>query len=125
VLATESSRPSKSASRVLFEGRSKDNDAFIRNISLKCDDRTDITIVIPDNKKKPVMALLDNNRRNKVEGVVLDEGRSGKWNTSFWDPKLDETFPLHGLHPDGKLMPTSMEQRCSPPSTPLKNFKCS
>jgi hypothetical protein len=71
-------------SRVLFEGRSKDNDAFIRNISLKCDDRTDITIVIPDNKKKPVMALLDINRRNKVEGVVLDEERSGKWNTSFW-----------------------------------------
>ena len=112
-------------SRVLFEGRSKNDDGFISNISLKCDERTDIIIVIPDDKKKPVMALLDINRRNKVEGVVLDEGRSGKWNTSYWDPKLDETFPLHGLHPDGKLMPSSMEQRCHPPSEPLKNFKCS
>jgi hypothetical protein len=112
-------------SRVLFEGRSKDNDAFIRNISLKCDDRTDITIVIPDDTKRPVMALIDLSRRDKVEGIVLDERRAGKWNTSYWDPKLDETFPLHGLHPDGELMPTSMEQRCRPPSKPLKNFKCS
>jgi hypothetical protein len=71
------------------------------------------------------MALIDLNRRNKVEGIVLDERRVGKWNTSFWDPKLDETFPLRGLHPDGKLMPTSMEQRCRAPTKPLKNFECS
>jgi S1-C subfamily serine protease len=111
-------------SRVLFEGRSKNNDAFIRNISLKCDERTDISIVIPDDKGKAVMALVDISRRNKVEGIVLDERRAGKWNTSFWDPKLEETFPLHGLHPEGELMPTSMEPRCRPPSKPLKNFKC-
>jgi S1-C subfamily serine protease len=111
--------------RVLFEGRSKSNDAFIRNISLKCDDRADVSIVIPDDKTKPVMALVDISRRNKVEGIVFDERRGGKWSTSFWDPKLDETFPLHGLHPDGELMPTSVEQRCRPPSIPLKNFKCS
>jgi S1-C subfamily serine protease len=111
--------------RVIFEGRSKENDSFIRNISLKCDDRADVTIVMPDDKKKPVMALVDISRRNKVEGIVLDERRTGKWSTSFWDPKLDETFPLHGLHPDGELMPTSMEQRCRLPSKPLKNFKCS
>jgi hypothetical protein len=69
--------------------------------------------------------LVDISRRNKVEGIVLDERRLGKWNTSFWDPKLDETFPLRGLHPDGELMPTRMEPRCRPPSKPLKNFKCS
>jgi S1-C subfamily serine protease len=112
-------------SRVLFEGRTKNDDGFIRNISLKCDDRADIAIVIPDDKNKPVMALIDMSRRNKVEGIVLDERRAGKWNTSFWDPKLDETFPLRGIHPDGELMPTSMEQRCRPPSKSLKNFKCS
>jgi S1-C subfamily serine protease len=111
--------------RVLFEGRSKENDAFIRNISLKCDDRADISIVVPDDKKKAVMALIDISRRNKVEGIVLDERRSGKWNTSFWDPKLDETFPLRGIHPDGELLPTTREPRCRPPSKPLKEFKCS
>jgi hypothetical protein len=61
------------------------------------------------NKKKPVMALVDISRRNKVEGIILDERRAGKWNTSFWDPKLEETFPLRGLHPEGKLLPTSTQ----------------
>jgi S1-C subfamily serine protease len=111
--------------RVLFEGRDKENTAFLRRISLKCDDRADIVIVVPDDKKKPVMALVDISRRNNVEGIVLDERRVGKWNTSFWDPKLEETFPLRGLHPSGAFMPTSMEPRCRAPSKPMKNFKCS
>ena len=112
-------------SRVIFEGRDKQNTAFLRRISLKCDDRADITIVVPDDKKKAVMALIDISRRDKVEGIVLDERRTGKWNTSFWDPKLDETFPLRGIHPDGELLPTSREARCRAPSKPLKEFKCS
>jgi S1-C subfamily serine protease len=111
--------------RVLFEGRNKENTAFLRRFSLQCDDRADIAILIPDDKNKPVMALVDISRRDKVEGIVLDERRSGKWNTSFWDPKLEETFPLRGVHPDGKLLPASMEPRCRPPSKPLRNFKCS
>ena len=112
-------------SRVIFEGRDKENTAFLRRISLKCDDHADIAIVVPDDKKKPVMAFIDISRRNKVEGIVLDERRSGKWNTSFWDPKLEETFPLRGMHPDGELLPTTRESRCRPPSKPLKDFKCS
>jgi hypothetical protein len=111
--------------RVLFEGRDKENTAFMRRISLKCDDRADIIIFVPDDKKRPVMVLVDTERRNKVDGIVLDERRAGKWNTSFWDPKLEETFPLRGLHPDGAFTPTSMEPRCRAPSKPMKNFKCS
>jgi len=75
----------------------------------------DITIIVPDDKNEPVMALLDTERRNKVDAIVLDERRLGKW---------EETFPLRGLHPDDKLLPTSMEPRCHPPSKPLKNFTC-
>jgi S1-C subfamily serine protease len=111
--------------RVLFEGRNKDNTGFIKNISLKCDDRADIMILVPDDKQKAVMAFIDISRRNRVEGIVLDERRAGKWNTSLWDPRLDETFPLRGIHPDGALLPTTREPRCRPPSTPLKDFKCS
>jgi hypothetical protein len=110
---------------VKFEGRDKDNTAFLREISTKCDNWGDVVIVIPDDKRKAIMAYLDTQRKNKVDGIVLDERRSGKWNTSFWDPKLDETFPLHGLHPKGELLPNSMEPRCRPPSRPLKNFRCS
>jgi hypothetical protein len=87
---------SECRSRVLFEGRSKNNDAFIRNISLKCDDRADIIIVVPDNKMKPIMALIDVSRRNKIEGIVLDERRAGKWNTSFWDSEIGRNISSAG-----------------------------
>jgi S1-C subfamily serine protease len=111
--------------RTLFEGRNKENTAFLRRISFKCDDRADVVVVVPDDKRKPVMALVDMSRRDKVEGIVLDERRTGKWNTSFWDPKLEETFPLRGIHSEGKFLPVRMEPRCRPPSRPVKNFRCS
>jgi Trypsin-like peptidase domain len=84
-------------SRVLFEGRSKDNDAFIRNISLKCDDRADIVIVIPDDKNKPVMALVDVNRRNKVEGIVLDERRQENGTRPFGTQSRMKPFLFEGF----------------------------
>jgi S1-C subfamily serine protease len=107
----------------IFEGRNLKNTAFLRMISLRCDDKTDITIVVPDDEAEPVYAQVDLKRRGKPEGVVFDMGRSGKWNNSYWDPKLDDTFPLRGLHPDGKLMPTTFEPRCGQ-RRPLTNFKC-
>jgi hypothetical protein len=110
---------------IIFEGRDDKNTAFLRKISTKCDDWADIVIVVPDDERKAVMALVTKQQNNKLDGIVLDERRSGKWNTSFWDPPLDGTFPLHGLHPTGRLMPDSMETRCRPPSKPLKNFRCS
>jgi S1-C subfamily serine protease len=111
--------------RVIFEGRNNDGTAFLRRISLNCDERADIIIVLPDNIRKPVLALFDTKRRDKVDGIALDEKRNGKWNTSFWDPEVTDTFPLRGIHPGGELMPTRMVPRCRPPSKPLTNFRCS
>jgi hypothetical protein len=107
----------------VFEGRNEGNTAFLRMISLRCDDKADITIVAPDDKAKPIYALVDMKRKGKAEGIVFDVGRTGKWNNSYWDTNLDGTFPLRGLHPDGKLVPTSFEPRCGQ-KKPVKDFKC-
>jgi hypothetical protein len=95
----------------------------LRVISLRCDDKADTTIVVPDDKAEPVYAQVDLKRRGKPEGIVFDLGRTGKWNNSYWDPKLDDTFPLRGMHPEGELMPTTFEPRCGQ-RRPLTNFKC-
>ncbi len=108
---------------VFFEGRNRDNNAFLRMISLRCDDVADITIVVPDDKREPVYALVDLKRRGKPEGVIYDLQRSGKWELSFWDEKLDGTFRLKGLHPDGELMPKSFVPRCGD-RMPLPDLKC-
>ena len=79
--------------------------------------------MVPDDKTEPIYAQVDVKRRGAPEGIVFDMGRTGKWSISYWDTRLDGTFPLKGLHPDGKLMPTSYEPRCGQ-RKPLTNFKC-
>ena len=110
--------------KIIFEGRNNDNTAFIRMISLRCDDKADIMIVVPDKKREAIFALVYSKRQDKPDGLVLDPKRSGKWTTSFWDVNFDETFPLKGLHPDGKLMPSTYVQRCAGGQKPVKDFKC-
>jgi S1-C subfamily serine protease len=110
--------------KTIFEGRNQNNTAFIRQVSTQCDDTADITFVAPDDRSDPFLALVDLKRRGKPEGIVFDFQRSGKrWDTSFWDSQLDDTFPLKGIHPDGKLMPTSFVPRCGQ-GKPLPNLKC-
>jgi S1-C subfamily serine protease len=110
--------------KIIFEGRNKDETASIRRVSLQCDSATDIIFVAPDKKSEPYYALVDSKRRGKTEGIVFDRQRSGsKWDTSIWDPQGDDTFPLKGIHPDGKLMPSSFVQRCGN-RKPLKDLKC-
>ena len=57
--------------KTLFEGRNDENTAFIRTISLRCDDIADIMIVVPDNKREPIYALVDSKRRGKPDGIVI------------------------------------------------------
>ena len=110
--------------KMLFEGRNQNNTAFIRKVSTQCDDTADITFVAPDDRKEPFIALVDLKHRGKPEGVVFDLKRSGtKWDTSVWDSQLDDTFALKGIHPDGKLMPSSFVPRCGN-RKPLPGLKC-
>jgi hypothetical protein len=109
--------------RVIFEGRNQKNTAFIRQISLQCDDTPDIILVAPDDKREPFVGLVDTKRRGRADGIVFDSKRSGKWNTSVWDTQLDDTFALRGIHPDGKLFPSSYEPRCGK-RKPLKDLQC-
>lgn len=110
--------------KIIFDGRNKDETATLRKLSLQCDSTADIILVAPDNKREPYYALVDTKRRGKTEGIVFDHQRSGsKWDASVWDPQGDETFPLKGLHPDGKLMPSSFAKRCGD-RKPLKDLKC-
>jgi hypothetical protein len=112
-----------SQAKTIFEGRNEKNTAFLRMISLQCDATADIIIVVPDNKREPIFALVDSKRRGKPDGIVLDPSRSGKWNISFWDVNLDNTFAMKGLHPEGKLIPKTFVPRCGR-GKPLTDLRC-
>jgi S1-C subfamily serine protease len=111
--------------KTIFAGRNSKNTGFLRSISVHCDDKADLIIFTADNKADPIVAYLDLKRRGKTEGIVFDQARTGRWNLSYWDPELDDTFPIKGMHPDGKLLPSKFEPRCPPGSKPLSKLKCS
>ena len=111
--------------RTIFKGRNSKNTGFLHSMSVHCDDKADLVIFAADNKAEPIVAYLDLKRRGKTEGIVLDQGRTGRWNLSYWDFKLDDTFPVKGMHPDGKLLPSKFEPRCPPGSIPLPKLRCS
>jgi Trypsin-like peptidase domain len=109
--------------KVVYEGRNKADDAFIRSVSLKCDNIADLIVVLPDNNSKAMYALFDSNRRKKADAIIFDPSRTGNWKFSFWDTNLDNTFPLEGVHANGELKPVSFKKRCSGQALP--NFQCS
>ena len=110
-------------SKVVYEGRNKTGDAFIKIVSLKCDDFADLTFVLPDNNTKAMYALFDSKRRKKADAIIYDPSRTGNWKFSYWDSNFDNTFPLQGIHANGELKPVSFKKRCSGQALP--NFKCS
>jgi hypothetical protein len=110
--------------KTIFEGRKEKVAGFLKMISFHCDDEADIIVVIPDNRRQAVYAVVDFKRRGKPEGIVFDERRSGKWNTSVWDTVLDDTFAMRGIHPDGEFMPKRLVPRCGN-RKPLPDLKCS
>ena len=109
--------------KILFEGRNQLNNAFLRTISFHCDNTVDITIVTPDDRTKPIYALVQWKHRGKPEGIIYDLQRSGKWNLSYWDQTFDGTYAMQGFHSDGELMPKSFVPRCGY-RKPLPDLRC-
>jgi S1-C subfamily serine protease len=122
-LASQSETKECTGPKVVYEGRDKADEAFIRSVSLRCDDFADLIFVLPDNDTKAMYALFDSKRRKKADAIIFDPSREGNWKLSYWDTNLDDTFPLEGVHANGELKPVSFKKRCS--GQALLNFKCS
>jgi hypothetical protein len=99
--------------QVVFNGRTKSNDAGLRTFSLKCDNQTDAWEIFPDDTSKPVEFHLDPDRSGKSSIVVFSNPQTHKWELSFWDFFRDQTFAVVGHHDNGNIKPTRFEFRRS------------
>jgi S1-C subfamily serine protease len=95
--------------KMLFNGRTKENDAGLQTFSSTCDGVADAWEVFPDDKSKPVELHLDPLRSGKSSIVVLSNAKTQKWETSYWDFFRDRTFAVIGRHDDGNIKPTRFE----------------
>lgn len=91
-------------------GRNKANNGHIVQYDTNCDGRIDFSFSVSDDPKVPKQALIDGNFDGKVDIIVDDLDRDGRWDISYHDVDYDEVIDLIGRHPDGKLKPSRFEK---------------
>jgi len=96
--------------KVVYEGRAKDNTAFIRTVDMDCGGKATAALVVPDDKSKPIEFRMDTNKDGKTDAWIFDDDRDGKWDVSYWDTDFDGKPDLIGHHPDGAFKPTRVEK---------------
>jgi S1-C subfamily serine protease len=95
--------------QLMFNGRTKTDDAGLKTFSSRCDRKVDAWEIIPDKRSEPVQLHFDIARSGKSTVVVLSNATTRKWETSLWDFFRDDTFAVVGHHDDGKIQPTRFE----------------
>jgi hypothetical protein len=121
-VVTSGSPTSECRGKVLFDGRNEKNTGAMRSVSTKCNQTADLVFFLPDDKTKPMVAYYDTKGRNKPDAIIFDDSRTAKWQYSYWDVDLDDTFALRGFHENGELVPTRFAKRC--PGRAAPNLKC-
>jgi hypothetical protein len=95
--------------RRLYEGRDEADTGGLIQYDTNCDAKPDTFLSMPDDKLKPIEALIDSNFDGKIDIEVYDRKRDGRWDISFHDVDFDGTIDMVGYHPDGKITPSSYE----------------
>ncbi len=105
--------PAKCEPVLMFDGRNRSNDGRLVQVDTNCDGVADFMILTPDDKTKPIQALIDSNDDGKIDIIVEDTDRDGRWDISYHDVDFDGVIDLVGYHPDGKLKPSRYEKYAS------------
>ena len=100
-------RARKCAPRTLSKSRSTKKPEVLIRMDLNCDGKTNAIIVIPDDQSKGIQLRMDKNGNGKIDTVIIDKDRDKKWDLSLWDTDGDGKPDLIGVHPDGRVKPSS------------------
>ncbi|HKQ10453.1 MAG TPA: serine protease [Rhizomicrobium sp.] len=97
----------KCESRLLEQGRLKDDSGDYQAYDIYCSGKINLLFVRPDDRAKPIQAILDQNNDSRPDAWIYDYDRNGKWDLSFWESKKDGNIDLVGFHADGEPDPSS------------------
>jgi hypothetical protein len=100
--------------RQVVQGRNEENDGLLAGYDMRCTGKVDLEIDVPDDPKRPIVLRADLNLDGRPDLVVLDPSRQGHWSHSYWDVGYDGSWSLVGLHPDGRMEPTSFQSSRAP-----------
>jgi S1-C subfamily serine protease len=97
------------STRRLYVGRDQANRGGLIQFDTNCDGKADAFLLVPDDKSKPIQALIDRNGDGKIDIKIYNTDRNGKWDVSFHDVDFDGNVDFVGYHPDGGITPSSYE----------------
>jgi S1-C subfamily serine protease len=104
-VAARSCKPVK-----IFDGRNSSGTGQLVQVDSNCDGAADVSFITPDDRSRPLQALVDGNYDGKIDIIVEDRDRDGRWDVSFHDADYDGTIDVVGYHPDGKIVATRFER---------------
>jgi S1-C subfamily serine protease len=94
----------------IFDGRNSSGSGQLVQVDSNCDGVADVSFITPDDRSRPIQALIDGNYDGKINIIVEDRDHDGRWDISFHDADFDGTIDLVGYHPDGKIVASRFER---------------
>jgi len=90
---------------VLWTRRSKKDDATVQALDGDCDGKPDGALIVPDDKKAPIILGVDDDGNGTLETLYLDRNRDGKFDEVHYDTNDDGKTDLIGYDLDDNLEP--------------------
>jgi hypothetical protein len=101
--ATAKAPSTKCGETALGEERSENGRGVIVLYDFDCNGKIETVFFAPDDAKEPYEVWGDQNDDGLIDTVIVDEGRDGKWDVSYYDSDFDGHYDLVGEHPDGGI----------------------
>lgn len=101
----EEGKDAPAVPELAFQGRDKADAGYLRVFAVKGDTGNSRAYFYPDDQEKPAFCF--ETREGLTTAVIMDLDRDGKWEYSVRDQDGNGKFDTVGLHPDGKLKPSS------------------
>ena len=92
----------------LSKFRNEQNDATVVSFDMFCTRKDTGELVTPDDQSEAIFLRLDRNGDGRVDVIIFDLKRGGRWDLSFWDENFTRNWTLVGYHDDGRLKPDSV-----------------
>lgn len=95
----------QTAPELVYQGRDKDDSGYLRVYAVSGRQKGENLFFFPDNQTQPAFcfAMTD----DSADSVIIDINRDGKWDYSVHDRDRNGKFETAGLHPDGKMKPST------------------
>jgi S1-C subfamily serine protease len=98
-------KQAKCEMKEIYRGKTSDGTGETIVWDSSCKGKADLDVIVPYDKKEPMIMRMDRNGDGKPDVLLFSEKRDNKWDISFWDENYDGNWDLVGFHKNGEIKP--------------------